>query len=532
MTESDTKGAGAYRWYVAFLLMLVYAFCLLDRQIVTILASEIKRDLQIGDAELGMLYGTTFAVFYAIFGIALGRLADRMSRTRLLAAGLAGWSIMTALCGFAGSYVQLALARLGVGIGEASANPASYSLLSDYFSKRERARALAIYSSGVTLGLAASFSLGGAIVSAWDRHFVSGTGWLGLHGWQAAFVAVGLPGVLLALLVLNLREPVRGAADGMVMVQKPATDSGLWQEFASVVPPFTVWHLVVLRISRREWWRHVLMALMVALAAWGLAVFSNAMTPADKLRILFHAGSWAITSNDLQWLVMGISAYAVLSWLQSLRLRDAEAHRMIARSSAFTPLLIAIALQMLMNYGTLSWAPMYAVQTYGISLREIGVKLGGASLLAGLLGTNLGGVLSDVIRQYTPRGRLYVVLLSITATVPLVFWFMAAPDINQYVFRYGVLGICSTIWLSSAASLTQELVLPRLRGVSAAVLALAMTLVGLGVGPYLSGLISDATGSLRLGMLSMLVVTPVVIGLVLVSMRHVERVEQSLQAGT
>src|SRR3974390_3145173 len=154
----------AYRWYVLFILMVALAFSLIDRQILTILAGPIKKDLGLSDAELGLLYGTTFAVFYSLFGIPLGRLADSWVRTRLMALGLFGWSCLTVFSGFAANLPQLAAARLGVGIGEASANPAAYSLISDYFPNEKRATAIAIYSLGVSFGMGGSLWFGGAIV--------------------------------------------------------------------------------------------------------------------------------------------------------------------------------------------------------------------------------------------------------------------------------------------------------------------------------------------------------------------------------
>ena len=134
----------AYAWYALFVLVLVYIINFIDRQILSILAEDIKKDLGLEDAQIGFLYGTAFAVFYALFGIPLGRLADSWYRGRLMAIGLALWSSMTALSAFANSFTMLAVARIGVGIGEASASPAAYSMISDNFPKEKRAAALSI----------------------------------------------------------------------------------------------------------------------------------------------------------------------------------------------------------------------------------------------------------------------------------------------------------------------------------------------------------------------------------------------------
>lgn len=188
----------AYSWYALGVLVLVYVLNFIDRQILSILANDIKADLGVDDAYLGFLYGTAFAIFYALFGIPLGRLADSWKRVRLMTLGLSLWSAMTALSGFARDAGQLTVARIGVGVGEATASPSAYSLISDWFPARLRATALAIYSSGLYIGGGVSLAIGGMVVDRWNKAFPDG-GPLGLVGWQAAFVAVGLPGLLLAL---------------------------------------------------------------------------------------------------------------------------------------------------------------------------------------------------------------------------------------------------------------------------------------------------------------------------------------------
>src|SRR3954468_8015534 len=232
----------AYGWYALLVLLLVYAINFVDRQIISILAQDIKHDLQLKDAQIGFLYGTAFAVFYALFGIPLGRLADNWYRGRLIAIGLGLWSTMTALSAFAGSFGMLATARIGVGVGEASASPAAYSMISDHFPKQKRATALSIYSSGLYIGGALSLPLGGLVSSRWKAAWPhAADAPLGLAGWQAAFLAVGIPGLLLALWVLTLREPLRGASDRLT---QPVVQPNAWRNFRrelmAILPPLTV----------------------------------------------------------------------------------------------------------------------------------------------------------------------------------------------------------------------------------------------------------------------------------------------------
>lgn len=192
--------APANRSYVLLILILVYTFNFIDRQIVGILAVPIKADLRLSDSQLGMMGGLAFALFYSLLGIPIARLADRVSRTAIMTAALALWSLMTAVCGFTHSFVQLFLARLGVGVGEAGGVAPAYSLICDYFPRNERARALSVYSFGIPIGSAAGIALGGFITS--------------LMSWRMAFFIVGLAGLLLTpLLKFGVAEPARGGLD-------------------------------------------------------------------------------------------------------------------------------------------------------------------------------------------------------------------------------------------------------------------------------------------------------------------------------
>ncbi|MGB5490123.1 MAG: MFS transporter [Woeseiaceae bacterium] len=189
-----------YRNYVLFLLMVVYIFNFIDRQILVILQESIKEELSLSDKQLGLLSGFTFAIFYVVCGIPIARMADRYNRVNIVSASIAVWSAMTAISAFVGNFWQLLAARIGVGIGEAGASPPSHSIISDYFPHEERGRALSFYSMGIYIGILVGFLLGG-----WINQF---------FGWRTAFLVVGLPGLLMAVIVkLTLREPPRGQLD-------------------------------------------------------------------------------------------------------------------------------------------------------------------------------------------------------------------------------------------------------------------------------------------------------------------------------
>jgi len=183
------------------MLVLVYTFNFIDRQIVGILAVPIKADLGLTDTQLGLMGGLAFALFYTALGIPIAMLADRRNRTTIMTVALVVWSAMTALCGYAQNFWQLFLARLGVGVGEAGGVAPAYSLVSDYFPPQQRARALSVYSFGVPIGSALGIVFGGLIAHHID--------------WRSAFIAVGVAGVLIApLFKLLVREPPRGRYDG------------------------------------------------------------------------------------------------------------------------------------------------------------------------------------------------------------------------------------------------------------------------------------------------------------------------------
>lgn len=198
------------KWLVIILLMLAYTFSFMDRYIVNLLVDPMKEDLHLTDTQVSLLLGISFALFYAILGIPLGRLADKKSRTGIIAAGITVWSIMTALCGTAKTYMQMFLFRMGVGVGEATLSPSAYSLITDYFPKRLWATAISIYSLGIYLGSGIAYIAGGKLIQVLTNYHeislpLAGT----IFGWQLVFLLFGLPGLIIALLLMLVKEPLR-----------------------------------------------------------------------------------------------------------------------------------------------------------------------------------------------------------------------------------------------------------------------------------------------------------------------------------
>lgn len=205
-TDQDAQ-EHRYRWLVLVVLTIVYTFNFIDRQILVILQEPIKAELNLSDAQLGLLTGFSFALIYVCAGIPIAWLADRSNRRNIVAGSLALWSGMTALSGMVGSYSQLVLARLGVGLGEAGGSPPAHSMISDYFPPEKRGTALSFYTAGIYLGILFGFAGGGYIAETF--------------GWRNAFFIVGIPGLFFAFVVLVLvREPLRGHWDHGQTVKK------------------------------------------------------------------------------------------------------------------------------------------------------------------------------------------------------------------------------------------------------------------------------------------------------------------------
>lgn len=214
--DAPTEVGGPYAYYVLAVLFVVYVFNFIDRQILSILLQPIKEDLQVSDTAMGFLTGFAFAVFYALAGLPLARVADRWVRRSLIALSLATWSLMTAASGLARNFTDLALARVGVGIGEAGCTPPAHSLLSDYFPPERRATVLAVYACGIYMGVGLGFWLGGWLNDAF--------------GWRVAFMVIGLPGVAMAVVVrFTVREPPRGMSERTAATSRSYSLGETWR---------------------------------------------------------------------------------------------------------------------------------------------------------------------------------------------------------------------------------------------------------------------------------------------------------------
>lgn len=520
--QSPQSTGGAYRWYVLALLVMIYTMNFVDRQIITILAPYLKADLDLTDAQIGLLYGTAFAMFYALFGIPLARLADGWSRVKTLAIGLSFWSIMTTLSGFAGNFVQLGMARLGVGIGEASASPAAISLLGDYFPKRMRGTVLAIYTTGVYVGIGASLIIGGYILDLWP-------GWFGLLGWQAAFIIVGLPGVLLGLLVfLTVREPVRGALDGDPHPGDAHPFRNVLTEAKMMFPPWSFTSIAQLGGGRDVQRRNlVFLAAAIVVSLLVDRVIEN-LLPVERQAVIATLGSFAITSNLVQWLAIGIGSYAAFSWFQSVRLRDPVTHALTLGGKSYRVLAICCGMLGIYTYATGAFVYVYGNRYLGLQPDD-GLTLGLIAMTGGGLGTFLGGWIGDVAKARHPAGRMYFLIAAMLLFSAVTVGQFTTGSVRLFFILNFFSLLLLTVWSPIMIATAQDLVIPRLRGAGFAVQTLASSLIGLGLGPYMVGIISDITGDLRLAMLSLFLVMPPLIALLVYLARILPQCEATVR---
>jgi MFS family permease len=488
-----------YPWYVACITGLVAAFNLMDRQLLSILAEDIKKQLTLTDVQLGFLYGTAFAVFYSVFGLPFGRVADSGVRVRLMAGGLGAWSLLTAASGFATSYLQLCVARVGVGIGEATASPAAFALLSDYFSERRRALAISVYTAGYVLGAALSLPVGAWVSQHWNARFQDGAAPLGLAGWQAAFLAVGIPGILLSLSVLSLREPPRKVANASLVGPVRI----FLKELSLMLPPGSI--MSVARVPH-ELRNHFVIA---------IAVF------------VLSGSTCILTGDTSQWTAYGIALYAVSSWIQRLRLNDRAAYRLIWATPTMVYLIIAAGTLAYVTYSYAFWIAPYAQRTFGVDKATVALAIGIPGGLAAAAGALLGGRLSDAWKRTNPRGRIFVCMLAVILPAPFIWIALETHTFRTFYLMLWIVNMTNNLWVGSVAAAYQDYVLPRMHGTIGAIYVLTNTMLGLALGPYVTGKIATLSGSLHTGILALYAVAPLTLLLLLAAARRARLSEDS-----
>ncbi|GAB3369954.1 MFS transporter [Spongiibacter taiwanensis] len=415
------------RYLALGLLMTAYVFNFIDRQILAILQEPIKAELSLSDTQLGLLTGFAFAVFYVVMGLPIARWADRGNRRNIISLAVGVWSFFTAISGMVSSYVQLLLVRIGVGVGEAGCSPPSHSMLSDIFSRYERATAIGIYTVGVNIGILLGFLAGG-----WLNEF---------FGWRIAFLAVGIPGVLLAIIIrVFLHEPRRGRTD-----EPSATDAGASQADAdqpSLMKVFaTLWQLHTFRYM-------AVAAAFIAFAGYGLLNW----LPSFFIRI--HGLSTATVGT---WFALilgvggGLGTWLVGYFSDRLGRRDERWYLWLTAISiaVYLPLLIGIFLVSNATAGLLLYIipgvflttylpPIIAVTHNLVPNRMRAMSSAVVYLILNLIGLGLGpvsiGFISDMLAPTMGNDGLRYAMLTViptAAVLGIVFLMLAASTIRR-----------------------------------------------------------------------------------------------------
>ena len=368
------------RRYALGVLVVVYTFNFIDRQILAILLPAIKAEFMVDDWVLGFLAGPAFALFYATLGVPIALLADRFNRRNLIAISVAVWSVMTALSGLAGNIVQLALARIGVGIGEAGCSPSAHSMISDYYPPEQRSTAIGIYTVGISIGIMIAYLAGGWVVQN--------------IGWREAFFIVGIPGLLLALLVrFTVKEPSRGMSE-------------------------------------------------------------------NKVDTDHRAGIFDVA-------------------------------RFLLRRRSFIHLALGSALASFGGYASISFFPSFLVRSHGMSYSQIGVYLGLLYGIGGALGFAGGGYIADKLGRDNKKWSLWGVAISTLIAWILIFPVYLLDNVTWVLVMFFLPIVFSNFYLATTIAQVQSMVGLRMRAVASAFLFLILNIIGLGLGPQVTGLLSD-----------------------------------------
>jgi MFS family permease len=321
-----------YSWYVVGVLMLAYTNAYIDRQILSLLIEPIRADLEISDTQVSLLAGIAFTLFYTLLGVPIARLADQKNRKAIIAAGISVWSAMTAACGLAGNFWHLFLARIGVGVGEATLSPAAFSIIADYFPKHQLARAFSVYSMGVYFGAGLAMIIGGMVI----RMVIdAGATTLPLIGeikpWQITFFYVGLLGLPIFLLILTIREPVRRG-----LVAASADDSQN--------PSSTAALLAFLRVNKVAVLYHFLAFSMVGIAITGYMVW----TPTLFIRTWgWQAADIGLAYGGIMFVLGTAGVYSggyLADWMEKKGYRDATLRAACFAAIAAIPFAVATPL--------------------------------------------------------------------------------------------------------------------------------------------------------------------------------------------
>lgn len=386
-----------YAGYAVLLLAAINVINYVDRSIIFVLFEPIKEELDLSDAQLGWL-GSAYVVVYALSAVPLGILSDLKSRRAVIATGVAFWSAFTAMGGLARNFGQLFFCRSMVGIGESSYTPAAQSLIADYFPARGRALALGIFWGGLAMGGVVGIWVGGELE--------------GLYGWRAAFLAVGIPGFILAMLAAQLRDPTRERVHFPVLEQLHRLELGAWRLIKATWPLWSA-------------------TLLGAVAAY-VANLLGGPPDLDVAVFSLFAG-------------IGVAVFLALLVRRVIRLRHEprvthpraqellRAVRIVFRTPTLIWLFAGGALITFAMNGLVAWSPSYMQRELGLTPAVVGRTIGLWGLFGGVLGTVFGGRLGDQLAERWSSGRVIAGSAGFLAGAPLAFWLLHVENLDVFI---------------------------------------------------------------------------------------------------
>ncbi|HET9134701.1 MAG TPA: MFS transporter [Gemmatimonadales bacterium] len=464
-TDATTPDAPTRRgaWWALFLLAVINLLNYLDRNIIFALFEPIKRDLGLSDAQLGWL-GSAYILVFSVAALPFGVISDLRSRKNVIAGGVALWSTFTFLGGLVRNFWQLFTCRAAVGIGEAAYGPAASSLTADYFPGKDRAIAMGILAAGIPVGGVLGLLLGGWLES--------------IYGWRVAFMAVGLPGLAFALLVAQLRDPVRR--------EEPLTVRGILADLELGVRGFV-----------RQCLPAIVWTLLGMIAAWILAQDYGADSAVDMAVLGAFVG-------------IGV-AHTIWRWVRLLRTNRRDetpftpefegavddllrAGRTVLATPTLVYIFLAGAMISFGMNGIVGWGPTFMARTFGLSAGESAALLGKWGLAAGTLGALAGGVLADFLGRYTERARVLTVALGLLLGGPLAIWLMTVRDLDLFIPVFALAFFCLSWYNGPIAAAIFDVVPARIGATVSGAYLLFIHLAGDAIAFPLVGTLSDRIG--------------------------------------
>ena len=461
-TSSTSPPTRAYSWYALGLLALINLLNYIDRNVIYALFEPIKRDLALTDSQLGWL-GAAYIFVFSVAALPFGVLSDLRSRRAVIAGGVTVWSAFTFLSGLVNTFGQLFTCRAVVGVGEAAFGPAAASLVADYFPARGRAVAMGILSSGIALGGVLGLLLGGMLE--------------GMYGWRVAFMTVGVPGFVCAVMVSRLVDPTRTPAR--------LTVRSFLRDFEIGVLPLL-----------RNLWPLLAGAAIGGIAAWrldrvygadskvDLAVFSGAVGLGLALTIL----RWVFrTRRDADDSVFGRGISGAFDDI-------VRAGRIVLHTPTLVYIFVAGAMISFGLNGIVGWGPTFVSRELGLSAAEAAGLLGKWGLIAGTAGTLFGGILADWLRRRYETARVIVVALGLLLGGPLALWLLTIRDPELFQFVFVLAFFCLSWYNGPMTAVIFDVVPPRISATVAGAYLLFIHLAGDAIALPLVGALSDRFG--------------------------------------